>query len=193
MTIPEKTRKFAGRPKNGQPWRPDVRDLQIYARACSGKTFTAIAGDFELTPARCGQICKTIDAWLAPQLLGQIREMKANHTSRLMHIYTEAMAAWERSKKDAESEKETETADGNSVSKSRKRQCGNPVYLETAMDALMQIREIWGADAPLQIAQTSELRVAGRNRDEVRGELLGHMRRITAAMERPMVVAESQG
>ena len=177
-----KKRRTSKAKKPKPAWEPPIRDLEIYSSVCKGETQKTVGDRYELTPQRVFQIVNDIDAWLAPQLMGRIREIKCNHTTRLMHIYQEAMAAWERSKEDAVSATETTGGEkGGSLSTTRKGQCGNSAYLETARGALKEIREIWGADAPLQIEHSGEVRVAGVTIQQARAELGERLNRIMQA------------
>ena len=139
-----------------------------------------IGQEYGISAPRVSQITKKIDGWLAPQLMAEIREMKANHTTRLMHIYSEAMREWERSKLDAEStSKMRETAgsleDGGGrkarVVETTKGRLGDSRYLDTARAALADIRRINGADEPLDVRHSYEVRVAGRSVAEVQQEI----------------------
>ncbi|HTI49764.1 MAG TPA: hypothetical protein VL475_02390 [Planctomycetaceae bacterium] len=163
------------------PWEPCNRDLEIYGRVCSGRSYRSLSDEYHLSLSRLHEIVSRIDGWLAPQLMEKIREIKANHTTRLMHIYQEAMAAWEKSKENAVSVTEKSAADGNELSTTTKGQCGDSSYLSQARAALQEIREIWGADAPLKLEHSGEIRVAGRPIEEVRSDLLERMNRIAGA------------
>lgn len=181
MTDIKYKKKKAGKPPAGSPWEPDERDMAIYAKVCGGQTLTDTAKQYELTPQRIHAIVHQIDAWLAPQLMEQIREIKANHTTRLMHVYVEAMAAWERSKLDETTYRVRENVDGKETSVTRKGNAGNGNFLSEARAALKEIREIWGADAPLKVEHSGEVRVAGKDVSEVRSELLERMNKIVGA------------
>lgn len=185
MEIKHKKRK----PKPGsiaKPYEPSERDLQIYVRVQSGRSMTSTAKKFGLTAAAVSFICKKIDAWFADQYMGRIREIKANHTQRLEYIYREAMNAWRRSQEDEVEETEKDIGHGQfpgtDRTEKRKGQVGASEFLQTAMKAIHDIRDIWGANAPLQIEHTGEVRVAGRDVNEARSDLLERVDRLTKAM-----------
>lgn len=129
--------------------------------------------------------CKKIDRWFFDQYVNRVREIKANHTQRLEIIYRRAMAAFEDSQKDevtrAEIDKDFGLHPGTETRDVRRGQSGNPAFLAEARAAIREIREIWGANAPLQIEHMGEVRVAGRSISEARSELLEKMQRITEA------------
>ncbi len=178
-------KRKGGRPSNGKPWEPDERDMEIYAKVCGGQSLGEVGKLYDLTAPRIHVIVHRIDGWLAPQLMEQIREIKANHTARLMHVYTEAMKEWERSKLPGMTVMKKKIGHGQfpgtDLTNSKEYQTGNPSFLSEARAALKQIREIWGADAPLQIEHSGEVRVAGRDVSEARSELLERIQKLTEA------------
>jgi hypothetical protein len=170
---------------HARPWEPNERDLDIYIRVNSGRSHARVAQKFGLTRVAISLICKKLDKWFADLYMGKIRELKAGHTQRLEYIYREAMSAWRRSQRDDVTETEKEIGHGQfpgtDRTEVRKGQVGASEFLQTAMKALNDIREIWGANAPLEIAHSGEVRVAGRPVDEARSELLEKVQRLTAA------------
>lgn len=165
-------------------WEPDEKQLQIYRYVLSGKSQRRAGQKFGKTQPAITYICKKIDDYLARTYMGQIRQIKANHTQRLEIIYNEAMAAWRRSQRDAETVTETEKDmgkfSGTETKKTIKGQTGAAQFLSEARGALNEIRNIWGANAPLQIEHAGEVRVAGRPIEECRAELLEKVQRICA-------------
>ena len=168
--------KVKGRPRpssrhnKGVPWEPCTRDLEIYASVTAGNSETVTGKAFKLSQVRIHQICKRIDVWLAPQFMEEIREMRARHTSHLMHVFHEAMAAWERSKLDEQILTVEKQGDGVKNTMRKKGQSGSALFLQEARAALAEIRKIWGADAAIDIRHSGEIRVAGRPIEEVRAE-----------------------
>jgi hypothetical protein len=61
------------------------------------------------------------------------------------------MRAWERSKEDAEAEKNVTSDKGQSTERTRRGQTGDPRYLDQARGALADIRKIWALDTPQQV------------------------------------------
>lgn len=182
----------AGGSRKGAPWEPSAEQLQVYAEVVKGQHPKIVAAMFAISTRSVMRYCEQINDWLVPQYMDKIKAMKADHAEKLMHVYLENMAAWERSKEDAEETTETEgtTANGmvSTSQTKRKGQVGNPSYLESAKDALKQIREIWGANAPLKIEHSGELRVAGMSVDEANRQLAD---RLAQARENLMAPAEN--
>ena len=163
------------RPKE---WEPSTRDLEIYRLLAEGRlTQTEISVKFRGGGrSRVSQIGKRIDQWLAPQLINSIREIKARHTQHLLVIFREAMNAWDRSKEGDRTDSETSTSQsGNSPTVTTKTTTGNPPYLGEARRALAEIRQIWGADAPIEVRHGLEVRVAGRPMEEAAQMVLDQM------------------
>lgn len=175
-------RKKKSKPYVTKRWEPSERDLEIYLRIQSGRSQNSTAKKFKVVQSTISETCKKLDAWFADQYMGRIREIKANHTQRLEYIYREAMNAWRRSQDDAVEETEREGERGTTRTEKRKGQVGASEFLQTAMKAIHDIRDIWGANAPLQIEHTGEVRVAGRDVNEARSELLERVQKLTAAM-----------
>lgn len=164
-------------------WRPDNRMLEIYRYVLSGRSQKRAARRFEITQGYVSKICSRVDDWLARTYMGQIRQIKANHTQRLEYIYNQAMSAWRRSQRDEVTETETDKNygmhPGSETKKTRRAQAGAAAFLSEARAAINEIRNIWGANAPLQIEHAGEVRVAGRSIDECRAELLEKVQRLT--------------
>ena len=168
--------------------QPTTEQLAVYADFISGKTQEQVAAKHGMSRNNVGNLVRKIDRWLIPQFMDDIRGIKCQHTQRLLHIVSEAMGAWERSKRDKVTFnfERVEYVDGvgdAAVTKTRLQlegfkkepQAGNPTFLATAMKALEDIRKVWGADAPVRMEVSGEIRVAGRTVDEARAELAQQM------------------
>ncbi len=201
-----KERKTAGgrksnsarRIKSGASWEPDSRDLDIYHKHCKGISQPTIAKEWGITQQRVSKIVQRINEWLVPQYLSRIKNIKAEHTERLMIIFSEAMEAWRRSKEDAVTEEETfsgglpqeEAPVGKAKPKSkpvdskrvRKGQAGGAQYLSEARAALAEIRKIWGADSQISDSGAGEERVAGRSREEVAMKIAERLEKLSSAL-----------
>ena len=180
VTGRKKQLRNGARPKE---WEPSTRDLEIYRMLSEGKlTQTEIAGQFRgVGRSRVSQIGKRIDQWLAPQLINSIREIKARHTQHLLVIFREAMNARDRSKEGDRTVSATSSSDnGNSHTVTQKTTTGNPTYLGEARRALAEIRQIWGADAPIEVRHGLEVRVAGRPIEEAAQMVLDQMEVVKA-------------
>lgn len=175
---PESRRKRVQRTgKQTKPWEPSTRDLEVYRLICEGKlTQAQVAEKFTgIGRARVGQIAAKVDAWLAPQLMESVRSIKARHTQHLMVIFREAMRAWDDSKLESGQTSITEDDRGTSTTTTTRSNVGNAAFLTQARQALAEIRQIWGADAPLEVRHGLEVRVAGRPIDDAAAEVIRQM------------------
>ena len=163
-----------------KPWEPSVQDLEIYALVIEGTLTQGQIGEkYGVSQPAVSMCCRRIDRWLIPQYMDHIREEKARQTEHLWHIFREAMGGWRESKKSAKTVTTvrepvvTEDEDGTSrvwkVISSRTTtvgQAGDPAHLAQARAALLDIRKIWGVDAPLEVRHSGEIRVGGLSREE---------------------------
>lgn len=176
-------------PGHTEPWKPDQRQMEIYYAVIQGReSQTEIGKRFHITQQYVSYICKQVNQWRLPQIMDSIRELKVEHTARLMEIFRECMQAWDRSKENAVSVKEAvrpvepgedsdlSTVEGIEIERTTKGQAGNPAFLAQAAAVLEQIRKIWGANAPLKVEHSGEVRVAGRPDGEAKADLLARMR-----------------
>lgn len=149
--------------KRKQPWKPSKRDLRIYLEYAKGsKSQPQVAEEFGLSQPRVCTILKMVQDWMWNETMHDIRLVKMQQVQSLTYIYREAMRAWERSKTASRS-LSTKKSDGKVTEQTRslKSSQGDPKYLDIAMKALADIREVTGANAPVEIRHTGELRVAG--------------------------------
>ncbi len=107
-----------------------------------------IAVEINKSQARVSQLISLLEEeWFAEYSVEQFR-IKIQQTRVYEHIIREAMDAWERSKEDAETKKTSTKGKYPGDEEISVGQVGNPAYLKTAMDAMADIRKIWGLDAP---------------------------------------------
>ena len=155
--------------RSAEPWEPSPTQLEIYADVSRGLAQRDVAKIHGVKQPAVSKICKRIEEWLVPQMMESIREIKARHTAHLMHVFQEAMAAWERSKLPAFSTTRKESEEnGDERTRTKKGQTGNSTYLSEARAALKEIRQIWGADAPIEVQHSGEIRVAGMSAEEMK-------------------------
>lgn len=95
---------------------------------------------------------------------------RVEQLDQLDQIADEALRAWERSLKDAETHKTVEAAevDGDPTTrreKTVKGQSGNPALLGRAMDALAAKRSLLGLDAPQEVEHGGEVKIVVEYQD----------------------------
>ena len=174
---------------------PSARDLDIYWQTVRGKSQRVVGEEYGITQARVSQICDAVDTHLFPLHQERIRLLKSRQTASLMHIYGEAIAAWERSQKEylSVTEEESTTTAGQNPgatsksSRTKRAQVGGAQYLAEARAALADIRKIWAVEAPVAEVddEADGPRVAGiglrEGRDQWLREQIEAMQKMLAA------------
>src|SRR5262249_36475761 len=102
-----------------------------------------------------------VEARCLEEMSKRVGGIKAAQTNALMHIYREAMDAWERSKQASKVMTRTlegkgEGAEGQGGRVRIKDQDGDPRYRDTAKSTLADIRKIWGVEAPKETRLTGK-------------------------------------
>jgi hypothetical protein len=153
-----------GKGRGERPWEPTPEDLELYYFWLKKDfTYRQVGHQFDKDASAVCRLIQKIDRWLIPQWMDKIREVKAQHCQRLMLIYREAMEEWERSKQKRVIWKKS----GDKMVIDRvESQTGDERHMKTAMDALLQIRMIWGMNAPEKVEGETVLRVGGLDRAE---------------------------
>ena len=117
-------------------------------------------------------VVNQVDEWLRPQFMEEIDLLRTRHTVRLESIFAEAIKGWQASCEDMVETSETISPDGSKSSVRKVRgQSGNSGHLRVAMEALRDLRAIWGVDKPPIVPPKDQIRVAGKSPKEVRHEL----------------------
>lgn len=137
-----------GMPSRTKPRLPSPRDADIFRRVVlRGERMTVVARDFGLSKQRVHAICERSRRMAFEELAEDFSEHRRQTLLRLEFVYSEAIAAWERSKAGRHSETETTTGLGVPVrSTSRQVASGDVRYLTEARQALTDIRELCGLD-----------------------------------------------
>ena len=151
-TSPQIGDKSKVRPLRGAAKRSSVRardlELRVWKLMEEGKKPTAIASQIGIARQSVHRIAKRVDEAYRRDTFAIVDRIKTEQALRLELIADEAMAAWRRSieadtekisiKRSAGQERHGE------VSKTTTRTPGNPEYLRVAMEALQEIRLLFG-------------------------------------------------
>lgn len=174
----------------GVAWEPTADQLAAYAEVIRGQRtgipLSHVAESRGIARQTLHEHVQKIAAWLRPQLMEEIRHIRFQHADHLLHIFAEAMQAWERSKEDAVEQSDTTGgAGGDTTTVKRRKQAGNPAFLAEARAALESIRKMWGADEPQRFEMNfgGEVRVAGIPRDEAIRQQIARMQAAIAPQE----------
>ena len=138
----------------GRPPREVTAERERQAwelRTTRGFTEQQIADHLEIHVSTVCKALQRIERRLAGEFRERAEEIKARQTTQLEHIAAEALQQWRRSCEDAEKQRTVEKGNEVTVITERKGQSGNPALLEKALQALGEIRKIWGLDAPRQV------------------------------------------
>jgi len=133
--------------------RPSTRDVSIYRRAMiEGRPRAEIAAEESLSESRVHSIVRAIERWLAQAQLRQDPNfLKVTHLQRLEHQWREVMQAWRRSREAEETTRiSTEEGKPRKAEVTRRAQVGDVKYLDEARKILTAIRELCGAEGPIQ-------------------------------------------
>lgn len=176
-----------------EAWEPSPRDLFIYDEVCSGKTQSEVGRSFDppMTRANICRVMKNVNRWLSARMMDEIRETRAEHTMRLMHIHEEAMKAWRASqgvivkkirRQAVDKEGCVHDLEGEEITIS----AGASAFLFEARAALDDVRKIWGANkAPTIDPDEQEGRVAGKSREAAIKEHIQKLQQTVKSISMP--------
>jgi predicted transcriptional regulator len=134
-----------------------------------GWTQERIAAHLGIRQQSVCEALQRIERELAETFKAQALEIKARQTAQLERIAEEALLRWQESVGEVVRETVTsgrvrvlKDADGNEhtrdlpdqVARTVEYQSGNPALLEKAMNAMADVRKIWGLDAPQKVDST---------------------------------------
>lgn len=133
-----------------------ARDERIWELRSKGMSQSAIGEIVGVDQCTVSTSLKRISERVIKTMTDEVGKEKLILTRQYEHIVSEAMAAWEASKKASRTvRKTTRTPGGEGVEpeeevivQEARDQTGDPVYLETAMKAMAEVKKIWGLDAP---------------------------------------------
>jgi hypothetical protein len=161
------------------PWMPVARDLEIYGRYCEGAgTMRELSGEYGIDHSTICQIIKKVEQYLAAKYSMEIREFRVRTTERLELIFARAMQSYGRSCEDAITITTTCGGDSGDITRQEiARQAGSAALLGQAREALAEIANLWGANAPKETKVTinSAVRVGGRTPEQALQARLDHL------------------
>ena len=145
----------------GKP-RISERDYEIYALCCQRRlSYGSIGKQYSLSRQRIAAIADEVDASLEKHYAERAIALKVHHTQVLDGIVLDALRSFDDSKGER-----VKTVERDRVSKAGKQlpplvertidhSPGQPQFLAKALDALADIRRIWGAEAPQKLETSS--------------------------------------
>ncbi len=169
-----------------EPGEPTAQQFEVYQFVISGHSSVTASRKFGISKVTVSKIIREVNRYLFRLNLAEIKLLKSEHTERLYSIYEQAMSEWRRSQQNAEVETTTVSPDGEvTVANKISGSIGNAGLLQTALDALAQIREIWGANAPISVQHSHDVRVAGLSADDARETMAGRLIDAAAKIRAP--------
>jgi predicted transcriptional regulator len=150
------------RPARGgkQGWEPRARIRDRERRAVelstTGWSQHAIAADLQISQAAVSKILARVETRSLRELTATLERQKVRQTQRLEFVFAESVRAWQDSKAGATTRRQRKvdggTGAGQTVAEvTVEGDHGDPRYLETARKALMDLRKLWGMDAPQRL------------------------------------------
>lgn len=162
----------AGKPKVPLDVEPRLSDFEVFRDLNRGLSLSQVAKSHKISWATARAIHDRMTEYFRREFWTDIVRIKSDHSAKLMDIYCEARQAFESSKEPTV--QETESAKNGSSTKTT-TSSGDPRFLESSRAALADIRKIWGADAPIQLEHSEDIRVAGKTKEQVNQELREHI------------------
>lgn len=133
------------------------REAKAWELYSQGQRQTEIAAVLKVSQQAVSGMLKRVEVRVLAELSGKVERHKAQQTARLEYVISQAMAMWERSKKNAEKTTiKTGGENGTETSETSEGQHGDPRLLDQARGALADLRKIWGLDAPTKQALTDK-------------------------------------
>ena len=185
MTNPQKkpqhNHRFpAGRRKlSAKSPEPTIAELEVVQELSRGRSTNEVAKQFGCDWHTVDAINKRVTDYLRREYLDDIVRMKVEHSEKLSDLYREARQAWDTSKATTV----RTTNNDNGVSTTTITSHGDPRFLAEARAALSDIRAIWGADAPIKLEHSGELRVAGKTQEKADAAIVTHVQGLLQQMQ----------
>jgi len=124
---------------------------------CGGRSEIKIAEELGITQQGVSKILTRMSTRYLKANSDMVARQLAEQTMILQYTLEESIAAWERSKQDANSKLASKTSNakfGDTTYQSLKTTelYGDPRFLESIRETLADLREIWGVNAPKKLA-----------------------------------------
>lgn len=174
-TTPKRTKSgrfAAGKPAVPLNVEPRLEDYEVYRELNRGKNPHQVSLEFKISWHTVMAIKSRMDEFFRRELWDDIVKLKADHSAKLLDLYEETRQAFEASKNPTV---RSTTSDKAGDSTTETTSSGDPRFALASMTALSDIRKIWGADAPLKVEHSGELRVAGKTQEEADAAIIEHV------------------
>lgn len=161
------------------------QQVEAYRQVLRGRPIQDVADSMGITRQTLSNIFSRVELQLVPEYIEDIRRIRVKHSERLELIISESFRAWDKSLRNRERVVTKTVLDkgGNPFTETTRTvegQSGDARHLQTVMEAMRQMREIWGADEPMKVEHDITMRVAGMPRQELRERAAATLRKIAA-------------
>jgi hypothetical protein len=142
----KKARPLRGAAKQANARARDL-ELRVWKLLEKGKTPTEIAHEVGIARPSAHRIIRRVEDWYCAQIFETVDRVKRKQARMLQIVVNEAMAGWARSVNEgtrAVSAKRSSDQCGSETSQTRTLTAGDPEFLRVAIEALRDIRELYG-------------------------------------------------
>lgn len=126
-----------------------MRDAMIWDMRQRGRTQRQIAEAVSLSQTGVLKSLRRTERRVLAQTSHRVELVKARQSGRIEHLYSEAMTAWEASKRPSrKTSRKTTTGEKGGTERKTERTstAGDPRFLQVAIGLLEAERKIWGLD-----------------------------------------------
>lgn len=137
---------------------PSKSELETWQMSHSGYSIAEIASDRGVTDKVVKASIRKVDKWINAGVMVDAVAFKAKHSLILESLKDMAISSFRQSAGDVEQTKEKIGPDGKVIERvvTKRKQTGDPRFLNVAMKALEGQRDLWpGVAAPKAVAQTN--------------------------------------
>jgi DNA-binding CsgD family transcriptional regulator len=151
MSTPRRGRGRGGRGGHEPRLRIQAREQRAYELSIQGKSQTEIATALEISQPAVSKLLRRVEDRLVTEMAADVRRLRVRLTAQLLHVYQEAMQAFERSKAPTNHRRQRKMLgagqDGSSVAELVTHEgCGDPRHLEVARRAVVDLWRLAGLD-----------------------------------------------
>lgn len=151
------------------------------ASILDGQSQAQVAAQVGISQPAVSKIVRRLEERLLVDLAWTIERQRARHSLRLEFLYAEAVRAWRASQQDGLRKRQRKTDGGGGAGATvaeivSEQRHGDPRYLDEARKALLDLRTIWGVDAPDRVSFQGPTPYASMTDAALDAELARHTR-----------------
>lgn len=136
------------------------RRMKVARLHVLGQDQATIGAKFGVCQSQISLDLKAIREEWRQRIALTIDDQKAEQATRLLALYEQAMLGWEKSQQDAERRYQKRITGGKDGMKkesgrTKEGQSGDPQFLNVAARCLSDMRDLFGLNAPMKVANTT--------------------------------------